>query len=410
MQNPTGFNPSFDRNKESLIQLSNKNGGLDPLDYLYSKSASFQSLIASDIKGGLIDSYMIYTKGLDADIITARYAKITTIDAITINVTTLNSDYIHNKYKIDTHDLDVYDDITVGSLSSPATAFFHTSILEVASAAISMDTAYYSTVAAIYTMENATYCSIVSPVVTFNSAAFEINYIAGLLPVGTVGIYSGGLIDINAPILKIGDPTKLGITTQTISMKPTVSFFLGSASVDIEAEFVNISGQSIAEGFDLELFTITASNFYIRTPYELGLDIFSIKSAAEFINVSFSSITLFSLASETLKITSGITNITGETFTLDSTGVINLKAVGDVTIGGAIANITGVTDVSIEAGGVITLSCPATIVPVPIPLLGEGAIVPVEGSGYANFIIPNVLVCIDGVIKTVDYDVNIVFA
>ena len=261
MQGPTGFNPGFDRKKESLMQLSNKNGGLDPLDYLYSKSASFQSLIASDIKGGLIDSYMIYTKGLDADIITARYAHIITEDATTINVETINSDHIHNKYEIDTHDLYAYDKIyfgtdskssetliygsfqlygggfDIGSPSSPVSSVLIDSVvMEVAIATVlSIDAVLFNNIVG-------TQYSLASPLVNINAPVFELNFVERALPIGTVGIYSGSNIYLSAPLVQIG-PATIAALTRTLNFNVNVDLginFNSTGSIDLDSKTTRI--------------------------------------------------------------------------------------------------------------------------------------------------------------------------
>lgn len=248
------FNPGFNRTKSDLINLANNEKGLTPLEYIYSKNISTSNLLASTINCGLVQSHMIYTIGIDADIITARYAYIITEDAITINVETINSDHIHNKYEIDTHDLYVYDRIyfgtnskdsetliygsfqlygggfDIGSASSPVSSvLIDTVVAEIAVATLlSIDATTFNSIVG-------TYYSVTSPVVSFNSPAFGVNFLESFLPVGKVAIYSGGSIYLCAPLVQIGPETPATIT-RTLNVK--VNADLG---IDLNgADYINL--------------------------------------------------------------------------------------------------------------------------------------------------------------------------
>jgi hypothetical protein len=73
------FNPGFDREKAAFIELANRGAGLAPINYLYAKKASFESILSPIITGGTAELYTIYGKGIysvnivnSEDIITSR--------------------------------------------------------------------------------------------------------------------------------------------------------------------------------------------------------------------------------------------------------------------------------------------------------------------------------------------------
>jgi hypothetical protein len=64
------FNPGFDREKASFLELANRGDGLTPINYLYAKEASFNSILSSLITGGTAEFYTLYIKGIFSDNIT----------------------------------------------------------------------------------------------------------------------------------------------------------------------------------------------------------------------------------------------------------------------------------------------------------------------------------------------------
>jgi len=73
------FNPGFDREKAAFIELANKGEGLTPINYLYAKEGSFESILSPNITGGTAELYTIYANGINSanitnteDIITSR--------------------------------------------------------------------------------------------------------------------------------------------------------------------------------------------------------------------------------------------------------------------------------------------------------------------------------------------------
>ena len=64
------FNPGFDREKAAFIALANRGEGLTPINYLYAKEASFESILSSVITGGTAELYTIYATGINSASIT----------------------------------------------------------------------------------------------------------------------------------------------------------------------------------------------------------------------------------------------------------------------------------------------------------------------------------------------------
>ena len=147
---------------------------------------------------------------------------------------------------------------------------------------------------ALFSIICATLCSITSPALSINAPAVSINYVEGALKVGAVGIYSGSLMDINAPAIQIGDPTKLGVKTLTISMKPDISFTctsatinltgttiinltsetdinLNSSTIDLAAEFIEVGGITATDY--TTIFAIRANKFFVTTQSLASMEI-----------------------------------------------------------------------------------------------------------------------------------------
>ena len=64
------FNPGFDREKAAFIALANRGEGLTPINYLYAKEASFESILSPNITGGTAELYTIYANGINSTNIT----------------------------------------------------------------------------------------------------------------------------------------------------------------------------------------------------------------------------------------------------------------------------------------------------------------------------------------------------
>ena len=64
------FNPGFDREKAAFIALANRGEGLTPINYLYAKEASFESILSPVITGGTAELYTIYATGINSASIT----------------------------------------------------------------------------------------------------------------------------------------------------------------------------------------------------------------------------------------------------------------------------------------------------------------------------------------------------
>ena len=98
----TNFNPNFDREKFAFLELANRGEGLSPINYMYAKDISCESILSPIINGGTAELYTIYSSGVYAenivqsldvqtDTLEARLGTITTVNSTTINTDTLNS-------------------------------------------------------------------------------------------------------------------------------------------------------------------------------------------------------------------------------------------------------------------------------------------------------------------------------
>jgi len=409
------FNPGFDREKAAFIELANRGEGLSPIEYIYAGNASFESVLASYLKGGMIDINMLYAVNIDAtDIVTVTLeAKIATID--TAYITTVYSDNIYNKEKITTKDLFVSHDLTVGSVTSLATVTFHPSIFEVAGGVASFDLGAFTVIAGIMSFTDTTSFSVNSPIVS-------INYVEGALKAGAVGIYAGSLMDINAPKIQIGDPTKLGVTTLTISMKPDISFTCSSATVnitsstiinltseadinlksptiDLAAEFIEVGGLTDVDY--TTIFAIRANKFFVTTQSLATMEILDTGVGTNF---SLDGIDLCDIS-----VNKAIINVTSTATVTSAALDINST---DVNINSSTVNITGTGNISLKAAGTISVDSPGTIPGTPVPVEGGGALIadfvpPLPVSGELIFTLPNVVTCEGGKLVTVDYIVTL---
>jgi hypothetical protein len=98
----TNFNPNFDREKFAFLELANRGDGLSPINYMYAKDISCESILSPIINGGTAELYTIYSSGVyvedivqskdvQTDTLEAGIGTITTVNSTTINTDTLNS-------------------------------------------------------------------------------------------------------------------------------------------------------------------------------------------------------------------------------------------------------------------------------------------------------------------------------
>ncbi len=398
------FNPGFDREKASFLELANRGDGLTPIEYIYAGNASFESVLASHLKGGMIEINMLYVTNIDAsDIITV------TLEADIGTITTIYSENIYNKEKITTKDLFVSDNIYFGTDSKGSKTLIYGSVeahsgpwsittttMEIKSGATEFALGAFSLDAGVTTMATGA-SAWTAGSLSINSTLVSINYIEGALKVGAVGIYSGGLMDINAPKIQIGDPTKLGVTTLTISMKPDISFTCSSATVnvtgstiinltseadinlksptlDLAAEIIEVGG--VTDVDYTTIFAVRANKFFITTQSLATMEIrdtgigtnFSL-DGIDLCDISTNNIVMNSTAA--VKINAANINITGVT---SFEGTVEIT--GDTTVNGA-TQVVGNLDVvgSIEFGtitfkdggvGIYTWPSPPILIPVPL--------------------------------------------
>ena len=64
------FNPGFDREKLAFLELANRGGGLDPINYIYAKDISCDTILSPSITGGTAEFYTIYSSGINSNTIT----------------------------------------------------------------------------------------------------------------------------------------------------------------------------------------------------------------------------------------------------------------------------------------------------------------------------------------------------
>ena len=98
----SNFNPNFDREKFAFLELANRGEGLSPINYMYAKDISCESILSPIINGGTAELYTIYSSGVyvedivqskdvQTDTLEARLGTITTVNSTTTNTDTLNS-------------------------------------------------------------------------------------------------------------------------------------------------------------------------------------------------------------------------------------------------------------------------------------------------------------------------------
>ena len=98
----TNFNPNFDRENFAFLELANRGDGLSPINYMYAKDISCESILSPIINGGTAELYTIYSSGVyvedivqskdvQTDTLEAGIGTITTVNSTTINTDTLNS-------------------------------------------------------------------------------------------------------------------------------------------------------------------------------------------------------------------------------------------------------------------------------------------------------------------------------
>ena len=98
----SNFNPNFDRETFAFLELANRGEGLSPINYMYAKDISCESILSPIINGGTAELYTIYSSGVyvedivqskdvQTDTLEARLGTITTVNSTTTNTDTLNS-------------------------------------------------------------------------------------------------------------------------------------------------------------------------------------------------------------------------------------------------------------------------------------------------------------------------------
>ena len=187
------FNPGFDREKLAFLELANGRGGLDPIEYIYARDASFESVLASYVKGGMFDINMLYAINIEAnDIITV------TLEADIGTITTIYSENIYNKEKVTTKDLFVSDNIYFGTSSKDSKTLIYGSVeahsgpwdittttMNITSGATELALGILSIDAGATTIATAV-SSWVAGALSLNTPELAINAIASIAPLGYI--------------------------------------------------------------------------------------------------------------------------------------------------------------------------------------------------------------------------------
>lgn len=216
------FNPGFDREKAAFLELANRGDGLSPIEYIYAGNASFESLLASYIKGGMLDIYNIDASDINT----------VTLEADIGTITTIYSENIYNKEKITTKDLFVSDNIYFGTDSKDSKTLIYGSVeahsgpwsittttMDIKSGATEFALGVFSLDAGVTTMATAG-SSWVAGALSLNTPELAINAVAAIAPLGYIQMYAGASCLLSAPTLNLGRdyPATLGAITNTINI------------------------------------------------------------------------------------------------------------------------------------------------------------------------------------------------
>ena len=86
----SNFNPNFDREKFAFLELANRGEGLSPINYMYAKDISCESILSPIINGGTAELYTIYSSGVYVeDIVQSKDVQTDTLEARLGTITTI---------------------------------------------------------------------------------------------------------------------------------------------------------------------------------------------------------------------------------------------------------------------------------------------------------------------------------
>jgi hypothetical protein len=100
------------------MKVANSRGSLDPIDYIYARESSFESLLASNTVGGIAQYYTIYTASIYASVMVKSVdVQTDTLEANTITVDNLIANQINTKLiVVDTiHSQDISNQNTIST-------------------------------------------------------------------------------------------------------------------------------------------------------------------------------------------------------------------------------------------------------------------------------------------------------
>lgn len=230
------FNPGFDREKLAFLELANRGDGLDPIEYLYAGDASFESVLASYVKGGMFDINMLYVINIDAkDILTVTIeGQIATFDLIYAN-TIINKEEIHTD-KFFANDVTIRKSLNVGSFFNPSTTYMAGSVTIVRGPFAAEVSLFNMTSTTIGTI------SAIGIISISGLGGVEINPITSVIPIlGVVGIYSGSNISMSAPIINIGSLFSLWANTNSINITSLLNINIETADTTITSPITVIN-------------------------------------------------------------------------------------------------------------------------------------------------------------------------
>jgi hypothetical protein len=222
-----------------------------------------------------------------------------------------------------------------------------------------------------------------------------------------LNLLSDGRIEATATAIYINGKSGLQLlSNNTIEIYPTYGLITKAQTTSITCtEFLNLKAEKIIslDSDTFNMFTETGGTIISKGYLDLSASRMNI-SAAEMVN--FNPTILSLIASKKVNMEAA------STFNMKAGTSASVYAVEGIKIeSGDKVEIESLGSVNINTSSRISLRSNGTIFPVPSPIEGNGALIsddgfPVEGDLF--FDLPNVLTCVDGVLKVVTFTVNIV--
>jgi hypothetical protein len=335
------FNPGFDREKLAFLELANRGDGLDPIEYLYAGDASFESVLASYVKGGMFDINMLYVINIDAkDILTVTIeGQIATFDLIYAN-TIINKEEIHTD-KFFANDVTIRKSLNVGSFFNPSTTYMAGSVTIVRGPFAAEVSLFNMTSTTIGTI------SAIGIISISGLGGVEINPITSVIPIlGVVGIYSGSNISMSAPIINIGSLFSLWANTNSINITSLLNINIETADTTITSPITVINA---ATNMDINAGICTivcGTTLVIDSPNTTITSPITVINAATNMDINAGICTI--VCGTTLVIDSPNTTITSPIITILATTNISvtttiMEVTGGVEVTGEVTARIGIT-------------------------------------------------------------------